>query len=205
MIQPNAQVCRRLAGASQECKPPPGPRESTGLGPSALPSLADRSSPTLYESLVVHCDSVSSTTTTIANYGTQAQVRAHVTFALVCVCVWLCARRCARAGASTTLRHVLSRQSVQLATNAFPRGQTGQPRSPLRASEVLTWLFLFFLIFLSSLLFALVSPSARPLPLSFLFGFFFSLPFFVHVPSSVPSGTFSCFAKITLCSRKIFR
>lgn len=41
----------------------------------------------------------------------------------VCICVRdVYTRICA----STTLRHVLSRQSVQLATNAFPRGQTDQ-------------------------------------------------------------------------------
>lgn len=76
----------------------------------------------------------SSSTTTIANYGTQAQVRTHGerasgetgTFdARTCACVYASARN-ARPCVYAPRRHVLSRQSVQLATNAFPRGQTDQ-------------------------------------------------------------------------------
>lgn len=89
-------------------------------------------------------------------------------------------RMCVRAGASTTLRHVLSRQSVQLATNAFPRGQTdqagqpaSQPRSPLRE-------------------------SARFLPASFSFSWSFSRRFssrpFVSPSASATASSFSLFS-----------
>lgn len=50
-----------------------------------------------------------------ASAGARASERARWT---TYVSMYVCA--------STTLRHVLSRQSVQLATNAFPRGQTDQ-------------------------------------------------------------------------------
>lgn len=122
VIQPNAQVCRRLAGASQECRPPapapPSRQPATrsgwvppallllllrrlsslslslfcslpsplALSPScparpSLPHLPIRFSryPTPYGSHRARCcDLVVVSTTTIANYGTQAQVRARV-------------------------------------------------------------------------------------------------------------------------------
>lgn len=59
----------------------------------------------------------------IASGAGPHKSKRHVRVA--CTAVWLRRR----------LRHVLSWQSVQLATNAFPRGQTdqaGQLRSPLR-------------------------------------------------------------------------
>lgn len=59
----------------------------------------------------------------IARAAGPHKSKRHVRVA--CAAVWLRRR----------LRHVLSWQSVQLATNAFPRGQTdqaGQLRSPLR-------------------------------------------------------------------------
>lgn len=76
----------------------------------------------------------STSTTTIANYGTQAQVRARARASersgagIRRVRVWETRRASVRVymRPSTTLRHVLSWQSVQLATNAFPRGQTDQ-------------------------------------------------------------------------------
>lgn len=125
VIQPNAQVCRRLAGASLECKPLSSPfspvSRAIGPDPSTLPPSCV---PTPNSSLSAnpygpHSIATLLSTTTIANYGTQAQVqtygRVYMTF-MYGKCV----------STSTTLRHVLSRQSVQLATNAFPRGQTDQ-------------------------------------------------------------------------------
>lgn len=120
MIQPNAQVCRRLAGASLECRhSPPSPsspflsRRSGGRAgspPRALaplscpPPTPDRSSPRtqLPTGPGGRGTATSPSTTTIANYGTQAQVRAHgragntrsyVCGKRACACVCIAPRR----------------------------------------------------------------------------------------------------------------
>jgi len=98
VIQPNAQVCRRLAGASQECSPPHIPPADSRSGwapprcslPRPHPSPADRSSPnplrvsqwytatsSTTTTTTTIITTIATTTTTIANYGTQAQVPAH--------------------------------------------------------------------------------------------------------------------------------
>lgn len=94
VIQPNAQVCRRLAGASLECRPAPpslpllatpSVGRSGRIPPRCPPPLSLSRPPPRSVPLRVPSSirappwyrATSPSTTTIANYGTQAQVRAH--------------------------------------------------------------------------------------------------------------------------------
>lgn len=157
VIQPNAQVCRRLAGASLECRPPLPSCQSVGLGPSVpLPYTQPPKGPT----------ATSSFTTTIANYGTQAQVRTHVRLcARICVCVCECVCACVRLDDAT------SRPLTAISAAGHQRVPTGPNRPGQLASVTFARLlpvlslFLFFFIFLPLLFSAIllfVSLAARP-------------------------------------------
>lgn len=133
---------------------PPLPScQSVGLGPSVpLPTYTQPpKGPT----------ATSSFTTTIANYGTQAQVRTHVRLcARVCMCVSAYVRACAT-----------SRPLTAISAAGHQRVPTGPNRPGQLASVTFARLlpvlslFLFFFIFLPLLFSAIllfVSLAARP-------------------------------------------
>lgn len=212
MIQPNAQVCHRLAGASLECRPSPfrpcppsvgqsglvPPCRSSGVLPTPAPLRVQnpQRAPFMVPRLH-HPPPPPSPITARKRKCERMGGRACLTFGMrVCVRV-----KCMYA---PRRRYVTSSHGNQC---SWPptRSHGAKPTRPasfghLCANAPLTCpsLFLFFLIFLPLLLRASVSlPSSRsPSPLSFLF-----------LRSFVPPAPlyFLYSMKITLCPRAIFQ
>lgn len=190
VIQPNAQVCRRLAGASQECRRPlppsllsSSPVRSDRVPPST-PQPPHRSSPR------AAVPATSPSTTTIANYGTQAQVREsgpRVGNACASVCC-------------TRLDDATSRPLMAISAAGHQRVPTG-PNRPGQASSghlcapltCLSLLLFFFIFLLPS-----VRCSAAPATLSLA-----RASASVSLPSVSPLSPF--FPPAPLSSRRLLR
>lgn len=152
MIQPNAQVCRRLAGASLECRPPPPVSRSGWVPPylSGPPDVYTQPPKGPTARLVVH------------HYHRQlrhASASADARSTL-CVCVRVCMCACVRMRAPRR-RYVTSSHGNQC---SWPptRSHGAEPTRPASFGHLCTpltcplSLFLFFLIFLPLLFSAIL-------------------------------------------------
>lgn len=221
------QTGRRLSG--MQALLPPLPRfpsvgRAVGPGPSALPpSRAPPSRSFLSRTELPYGPpwyrATSTSTTTIANYGTQAQVRARAQASersgagIRRVRVWETRRASVYTCVYAPVDDATSRPLMAISAAGHQRVPTG-PNRPGQLAASVTFararvpltclsLFLFFLIFLPLLLRATPSRGAqRPFLFVSSFFFFFSFPRRSFFPPAPLCTRPRCFVKIMLRARE---